>query len=798
MLQAEPRPTSRVLSLSRFSDFVELKTARETLRIEPLTEDVVRISFVTGTDWGVPALERVLPGECRPQWRLEEGTDIVVATGRLHVRVSRDTGRIGFFRPDGTKLLEEAPREARILEPFDSLRTVFEESRVEKVKTPDGWKDVILEPKRVFRKQLYRARLAWTWEDEALYGLGQHETGVLNLRGTRQYVHHANLKIAMPLLVSSRGYGLLFDTGAPLIFNDTEAGSYVFLEAVEQPAYYFLAGGTLDGVIAGYRQLTGRASLPPRWCFGYLQSQERYETQQELLEVVREYRRRKLPLDAVILDWMSWKEGHWGQKSFDPDRFPDPSALTAALHELGARLMVSIWPNMDAKTDDHQELKAQGHLFPGSDLYNAFSPAARKAYWEQARRGLFQHGLDGWWCDSSEPVTPEWNLVEKPEPDRNYREFLETARTWMDEELTCTYALWHARAMEEGQRSQTRAQRVVNLTRSGWAGQQRYGTILWSGDTSASWETLRNQIAAGLGLAASGMPYWTVDIGAFFVKRGKYWFWDGLYEEGNRDPAYRELYLRWFQFAAFLPVLRAHGTDTRREVWCFGEPGEAVYDALARFLRLRYSLLPYLYSLAAGATFQGGTLLRLLAFDFPDDPRARNCKDQFLLGKALLVCPVICPSDPARPSRPVYLPAGTEWWDFWTHEKLSGGTQLEAPAPLEAIPLYVRAGSILPLAEPTESTRDLRDDQILLQIFPGADGEFLLYQDDGETLAWEEGAWSTVLLRWEDRTRTLFLEPREGSWAGMPPVIEFQVRLEGRTGQTAVTYAGGKQRVVLG
>ena len=581
-----------------------------------------------------------------------------------------------------------------------------------------------------------------------------------------------------------------------MIFNDTENGSYVFLEAVEQPAYYFIQGDNLDAVVAGYRALTGEASMLPRWCFGYIQCQERYETQKEMLDTVKEYRRRGLPLDAIVLDWLSWVEGQWGQKSFDAKRFPDPKALTDELHALGAKMMISIWPTMDPSAPDHQELKDQGHLFPVSEIYNAFSAPARKAYWEQARRGLFVNGIDGWWADSCEPFTPEWNLVVRPEPDRNYREFFETARTWIDEERTNAFALWHARGIDEGQRAQTRTKRVVNLTRSGWAGQQRFGAILWSGDSSASWEALKQQIPAGLGFSASGLPYWTCDIGAFFTKRGKYWFWDGLYEEGNRDPEYRELYVRWFQFAAFLPMFRAHGTDTRREVWCFGEPGEPVYDALARFLKLRYALVPYWYSLAAAATREAGTLMRLLAFDFPDDPRVLDLKDEFLVGRELLVCPVTVPIRDGGQSRTVYLPEGTGWWDFWTQRRYEGGQTIEASAPLETLPLYVRDGSILPMADPVQTTADLGEGQFSLQIYPGADGSFTLYQDDAETLACEDGQWSTIALAWDDANRILSFGVRQGTWPGMPTEIEFRVQVAG-CAVTAIVYEGMACRVVI-
>lgn len=794
MLQAEPRPTSQVLSFRTLAHGLEITTARERLFLEPVADAIVRVSATLDTA-GPPSLER-MSLEASPRWSVEEGNDLRLVLDGLVVRVVRATGRLVFERPDGTPWLEEADRDPRVLEGFDSMQTDFEQSRAEKVKTPDGWKDVMAEPKRVFRKRLTRARFSWKWGDEALYGLGQHDTGVLNLRGTRLYVHQANRKIALPLLVSSRGWGLLFDTGAPLVFSDDEHGSYVLLEAVQEPAYYFIGGSNLDDVVAGYRSLTGRASLLPAWCFGYLQCQERYESQQELLEVAREYRARNLPLDALILDWMSWPDGHWGQKSFDPGRFPDPAGMIQSLHAQGIRFMISIWPMLDPKADDHRELRERGHLFPLSDIYNAFSPEARRAYWEQTERGLFRHGVDAWWCDSAEPFTPEWNLIERPEPDRLHREYLETSRVWMDEEQTNAYGLFHAWAIAEGQRAAAPDQRVVNLTRSGWAGQQRYGAILWSGDTSASWKTLRDQIPAGLGFTAAGMPYWTVDIGAFFVKRGKNWFWDGEFEEGNGDPAYRELYLRWFQWAAFLPIFRAHGTDTRREIWAFGEPGEVVYDTLVRFLRLRYSLLPYLYSLAGAVTHRHATLMRLLAFDFPHDPDARECRDQFLLGRALLVCPVVAPLTEAA-HRTVLLPQGADWWDYWHGVRYPGGQSVVVKVDLETIPLFVRAGSLLPLAEPAESTAAWAQNRVLLSVYPGADGSFDLYEDDGLSTAAEAGQCSFLPLAWSEERQELTLGARQGEWPGLPASKEFRVQVAGREGERVVIYTGAELRVRL-
>lgn len=326
----------------------------------------------------------------------------------------------------------------------------------------------------------------------------------------------------------------------------------------------------MDGVVRLYRYLTGKAVLLPKWAYGYIQSCERYETAEELVQTAKEYRTRDIGLDGIVLDWLSWGEGLWGQKTFDKECFPDPEEMLRKLHEMQVHFMISIWPNMDERSSNYREFKEKGLLLPASNVYNAFSEEGRALYWKQVEEGLFCHGIDSWWCDSSEPYTPEWNYKYRPEPAKLYGEYINTTKDHMPMWALNGFGLFHAKALYEGQR---RAQekygvekRVLNLTRSSYTGQQRYGTILWSGDTEASWETFRKQIAAGLNFSAAGLPYWTTDIGAFFVKSGHQWFWQGEYPKGAEDLGYRELYVRWSQWACFLPVFRAHGTDCRREL----------------------------------------------------------------------------------------------------------------------------------------------------------------------------------------------------------------------------------------
>jgi alpha-D-xyloside xylohydrolase len=421
-------------------------------------------------------------------------------------------------------------------------------------------------------------------------------------------------------------------------------------------------------------------------------------------------------------------------------------------------------------------------LFQRSEIYNAFNPDTRKLYWKQAREGLFSKGVDAWWCDSSEPFTPEWNNAVKPEPDQNMMAFHNTCKTYMDEVYTNAYPLMHAKAMYEGQRETSEQKRVVNLTRSGYTGIQKYGTILWSGDICAKWSTLKKQIAAGLNLCASGLPYWTLDIGAFFVKQGHMWFWEGDYEYGCEDLGYRELYTRWYQLGTFLPVFRSHGTDCRREIWNFGKKGEMFYDAIEKFTHLRYSLMPYIYSLAGMVTHKHDTILRVLAFDFINDRKVYNIDDQFMFGPSLLICPITTamyygidsnPIEGVSRTRTVYLPKGTDWYDFWSEKLYEGGQTIEAEAPIDKIPIYVKAGSILPMSEPIQHTGEMKDNLLMLVVYPGADGKFTIYQDERNGYGYEEGNFATTELNWSEMEGKLTIHPRQGQYPGMPDNVKF-------------------------
>lgn len=770
MLNPVKRPSMRITQTKREYNALIAISNYGILRISPKNESIIRITYTRGNDVSGEIGIGIVYDQPFADWHHDETDKIIcLKTALLTLTINKETASIRYADSKGNLLLAERDCNSRTLEEFDSFKMVIDENtQVERIETADGVKQIIRDANRIFDKKLFHTRLFLNWqEDEALFGLGQAEEGTLNLRGTTQYLHQANMKIAVPFLLSTKGYGLLLATGSPAIFNDTEYGSYIYTEADEQMDFYFIAGHNFDEIIKGYRLLSGKATMLPKWAFGYIQSQERYETADELIRTVKEYRNRQIGLDCIVLDWISWKDGMWGQKTFDERRFPDPARMMEQLHELNARLMISIWPSMNEACDNYREFFDKHLLLPASNIYNAFDEAARRLYWEQTNRGLFKNDIDAWWCDSSEPLTPEWARMEKPEPSNLYHEFIRDCGKIIPLEKCNAYGLVHAQGIYEGQRSVTEAKRVVNLTRSGYTGQQKYGTVLWSGDICASWDTFKKQIVAGLNFCASGLPYWTLDIGAFFVKQGTPWYWSGEYEGANEDNGYKELYVRWFQYGAFLPMFRAHGTDARREIWAFGEPGNIFYDALVDAVKLRYSLMPYIYSLAGSVWYNDNTILRMLAFDFPNDKIALTVKDQFMFGPSLMICPVTTPMYYSAGSKPVegveytrkvYLPKGTRWYDFRTNLVYEGGSYIDAAAELSEIPIFVREGSILPMTKSSNYTDEYPDAPIELRIYPGQDGEFMLYTDSGDGYAYEKGEYRLTNIKWNDLEEKLTYE----------------------------------------
>ena len=812
----------RILSHEVGPDGLTIRTDGGLLALNPRTDRTVRVRFTLADAFSQkPSLTVVPVGAQSPPvtFSVADGPDcLILTTDAITIEVARETAALTYRTIDGTVLTREPARGGKMLAPVQVLRSEFDGATPhESRENVDGVRIDVDGIRQVVDRTAFHARLEFCWADgEALYGLGSHEEGMFNLRGQHQYLYQQNLKVAIPVVVSTRGYGVFLDCASLVTFHDDAFGSYLWADVDEELDYYVMFGPSFDRVVAEFRGLTGHAPMLPRWAFGYVQSKERYESEADLLAVAREYRRRGLPLDCVVLDWKSWTGPAWGQKSLDPVRFPDPVGMTRELHALGVRVMVSIWPTMRPGGDDWCELTARGQLLGNQATYNAFDPAARATYWCQANRGLFSHGIDAWWSDCTEPFEADWCGAVKPEPEERLLINTDEAKRYLDPGQINAYSLFHAQGLYEGQRSAGGEKRVLNLTRSAFPGQQRYGTVTWSGDTSATWETLRRQIADGLNFCATGMPYWTTDVGGYFAaRRPDLWFWAGDFDGGVDDLGYRELYLRWFQYAAWLPMLRSHGTDTPREVWRFGDAGETIYDALAGALRLRYRLLPYIYSLAGWTTHRAYTMLRSLPFDFPDDARTHAVADEFLLGPAFLVCPVSTPMAYAPGSRPldavsrtrrVYLPAGADWFDLATDTLLHGGQAIEASAPLDRIPVFVRAGSIVPMGPDRAHADEAPDGLLEVHVYPGRDTTFNLYEDAGDGYGYEAGEFATVELAWDEAARSLTIGQRVGQYPGMPPERDVVVLLHGGldastrdalVGPRRLCYAGARVAVQL-
>ncbi len=795
-----------ILTYSTQPNGLTLHSERGWLALTPYTPQLIRVRYSLKPEFSAaPSLMVSAQPDANVPFSVRETPDsLIFATAAVTIEIDRCTTAFTYRDSQGQLLTKEPARGGKTLEPVDVLVSVFDEATAfESREDADGVRVATRNVQQVVDRQAYHTKLEFEWADgEALYGLGSHEEGMFNLRGQHQYLYQQNMKVAIPVIVSTRGYGVFVDSCSLMTFHDDAFGSYLWSDVDDELDYYFIYGPEFDQLVGQVRWLTGQSPMLPKWSFGYIQSKERYVDQAELLAVVREYRARQLPLDCIVLDWKSWTGDLWGQKTLDPERFPNPGQLTADLHALHATLMVSIWPIMRAGGENWRELHQQGFLLGNQANYDAFNPAARACYWQQANTGLFAHGVDAWWCDCTEPFEADWKGAIKPEPEERMRINTAEAKRYLDPELISAYSLLHSQGIYNGQRQVTADKRVVNLTRSASLGQQRYATVTWSGDVAANWDTLRRQIAEGLSFCATGMPYWTTDVGAFFVRRKPdMWFWNGDFDAGVDDLGYRELYVRWFQYGAFLPMFRSHGTDTPREVWRFGEPGDLMYDTLKKFLNLRYRLLPYIYSLVGWTARQSYTMLRALPFDFRHDPATYNCADQFMFGPALLVCPITRPmyyaagSKPvadAPRTRPVYLPAGIDWYDFWTDERLSGGQTVEAAATLDTMPLYVRAGSIIPLGPHRQYVDDQPDAPVELHIYPGSDGGFLLYEDEGDNYNYEQGAFSTIQISWNDGSNCLTLGQRSGQYPGMPHRREFHVVLHGSATAAArqVSYTG--------
>ena len=722
---------------------------------------------------------------------------IVLNTSELSVSVDTGTGIVSYFSKDGKVLLAEKSGMQFI--DFDDAGT----------KTYQVYQPFVLD------------------KEEAIYGLGQLQNGKMIQRNMTKNLIQGNVEDVSPFFQSTKGYGVFWDNYSPTLFTDSEVETSFRSEVGDCVDYYFMYGKNADGVIAQVRSLTGQAPMFPLWTYGYWQSKERYKSQEEVVDVVRKYRELGIPLDGIIQDWQYWGHNYlWNAMDFQNPTFNNPQKMMEDVHAMNAHMAISIWSSFGPMTKPYRELDKKGMLFnfttwpqsgleswppnmeypSGVRVYDAYNPEARDIYWKYLNDGIFKLGMDAWWMDSTEPDHLDW----KPE-DMDTKTYLGSFR-----KVRNAYPLMTVGGVYDHQRAVTSDKRVFILTRSGFLGQQRYGANVWSGDVASTWESFRNQIPAGLNFSLCGMPHWNSDIGGFFAGHyNKSWNDDSA----SKNPLYQELYVRWLQFGTFNPMMRSHGTDVYREIYKFGKKGEPVYDAIEKMIGLRYSLLPYIYSTSWEVSNRQSSFMRALMMDFVDDRKVWDINDEYMFGKSILVAPIThaqytpeavvkvseeegwnrdgakkTKTDAAvdfmeTKSTKIYLPAGTLWYDFWTNEKHEGGKEITKETTLDVIPLYVKAGSIIPVGPQVQYATEKTWNHLELKVYAGANGNFILYEDEFDNYNYEKGAYTEIPISWNNVSRKLTIGARKGEYEGMLKNRKFTVTLQDGT-QKNVDYNG--------
>lgn len=832
-----------------------LSTPQGTLRITPLSDRAMRVRFLpprAAAQEAAPSLT-LLPGRTPPRLKQTEGNATTsLALPAIRCEVDKATGTLRFFDRQGQLLLSEALGSRRLTparlgdEPVFIAEQAFESPAGERLYGTgcfqDGAMDLRGLPRRLTQVNT-QISLPFMLSSRG-YGLLWHNMGMAELNTPEQPVAltraGADGKTELVDVTTTTGNAQVERKGVRYegVFRTETAGRYAFLldvgrnmgsrhsveiagkscvemsnhwlpptvgfvvelpagehhvrvnaEEQDKPSLHFgpararttwrspvaeaidyvvIAGPSADEVMAGYREISGATPMLPRWAYGYIHCRERFHSSREIVDTLKEFRRRKLPVDVMVQDWQYWGRHGWNAMRFDEAHYPDPAALVRELHDMDARFMLSVWAKVDRKSELGRATAAAGHYIDNTDWVDFFDPQAAAFYWQQQRERLLSLGIDAWWQDATEPENDD--LVGR------------NTAAGRGERVRLAYPFHVTRAVYEGQRQAQPNQRVMILTRSAFPGQQRHASATWSGDIGHDWDTLKRQIPAGLNMAAAGYAYWTVDAGGFF-RPG-----DGQFT----DKAYHERFLRWFQYATFLPLQRVHGYMTDTEFWRYGEQVEAVSR---QYLELRYRLLPYLYSVAHEVHAKGTPIMRPLVFDFPEDPQALDQGHSYLFGRALHVAPVV---EPGVSSWPVYLPQSAGGWvDFWTGERRAGGRTHEVPSPLERIPLHLRAGSILPLGPVLQSTAEATGEVMDLSIVPGRDGSFDLCEDGGLDYAYEKGGLSVIRLSWDDKRSVLKLSARRGRFDGMSQTRRFRLHRVG-PGQPPLQSAPAQELVYTG
>ena len=670
-------------------------------------------------------------------------------------------------------------------------------------------------------------------KNEAIYGLGTIQNGKMNRRGEHKRMEQSNLEDFQNVLQSIKGWGIYWDNYAPTQFDDDENGMSFTSEVGKVVDYYFMYGGSADGVIALMRQLTGDVPMFPLWTYGYWQSKERYKTAAETEGIVDQYRVLNVPLDGIIQDWQYWGSNYlWNAMDFLAEDFSNGKQMIDNVHKKHAHFMISIWASFGPMTQQFRELDEKGLLMPfetwpqsgishvwppimkypsGVKVYDAFHPEARAIYWKYLKT-LYDYGCDAWWMDSTDP-----DFFNPKESDYEHQVY---GGTWRSQRNA--FPLETVRGIYQSQRKDDKGKRIFIMTRSSFAGQQHYGSNMWSGDVNSSWDMLRKQVPAGLSFSLTGNPNFNTDIGGFFC--GSYNTRGG--GSAPKNPQFQELYVRWMQYGLFCPVFRSHGADAPREIWQFGRKGEPVYDAIEKQIRLRYRLIPYLYSTAWQVTSNNDSYMRPLFSDFAADQRVWDMTDEFMFGRSILACPIVNPQYTEEKiirtnamtgwekrkeeggerkenggidwtetkTAKKYLPKGAKWYDFWTNQLYNGGQEVTLQTTLDRVPMFVRAGSILPLGPEMQYVGEKAWNNLEMRIYPGADAEFSLYEDEGDNYNYEQGYYSNIIFTWSDRTRTLHISARQGGYKGMLLDRKFTLVLPDGTTRT-IDYNGNQVSV---
>ncbi len=746
---AQWNPLNPVTGVKQQADGVVLTMRVGTLRLVVCSGSIVRVTYSLGA--GIPDTPQYVVARqswATTQWALQSNdSDIQLTTTAMKVTVTKKDGAIVFADAAGKKLFQD----------YDRTLTAVE----------------------VNGEKTYHAEMfSNLWDStEAFYGLGQHQAGVWNYHGESVDLSQANTNISVPMFLSSNGYGIFWNNTSRSRFNNRFPHElYLSSEVADTVDYYFLYGPDFDKIIASYREMTGAAPMFGKWAYGFWQCKNKYESQAEVLGVAHKYRDLHIPVDNIVQDWFWWDT--MGEPVFNKN-YPDPKGMIEDLHENHFHVMFSFWPYFRPGSPVYDEMDKRGYFVDktkvsgfhpaGQALYDTFNPAARAYYWQLIDKGLFKIGADAWWLDTDEPETEgrETSILVN-----NKVELGSGAR------YANLYPLMTTSAVYEGQRRTSDQKRVFILSRSAFAGAQRNSIAAWSGDVESNWLSFARQIPAGLNFELSGIPYWTTDVGGFLI--------------GNPDdPAYRELFVRWFEYGTFCPIFRVHGTRTpnKNELWSYGPEAQTILTA---YDRLRYRLMPYIYSLAWKTTSEAYTPMRALGMDFRTDTRALNVGDQFMFGPALLVNPV---TEAGATSRRIYLPK-SKWYDFWTGHEVDGGSTIEAAAPINQIPLFVRGGSIVPLGPDLEYATQKPADPIELRVYPGTDASFTLYEDENDNYNYENGVRATIRIDWEEAAQKLTIRERQGQFPGMLKARTFRVVFVGDSHGTGIEFTTQPDKVM--